>query len=99
CALIFRLEMPTEAAGDHALAALLRDEITFHNLFENFVRNFYKLHRVDYDVRSEHLDWHDGLGSAFVPIMQTDVTLIRRAPPYQRLVIDTKYSTKTLSDR
>ena len=31
CALVRRLEMPTEEMGDHALTALLRDEITFHS--------------------------------------------------------------------
>jgi 5-methylcytosine-specific restriction enzyme subunit McrC len=99
CALVLRLEMPTEFAGDHALAALLRDEITFHRLFENFVRNFYKLHLADYRVESEQLNWGDEIGSAFVPIMRTDVTLTQRGPPYRRLIIDTKYSIRTLSDR
>jgi 5-methylcytosine-specific restriction enzyme subunit McrC len=99
CAMVLRLEMPTDVTGDQALAALLRDEITFHRLFENFVRNFYKLHLVEYRVESERLDWHEELGSEFLPIMQTDVTLTRRAPPCRRLVIDTKYSIRTLSDR
>jgi hypothetical protein len=38
CALVHRLGMPTEEEGDVTLAALQRDEITFHDLFERFVR-------------------------------------------------------------
>ena len=97
CRLIRRLEMPSEELGDHALTALLRDEITFHELFERFVRNFYRLNLENHVVRRERLIWHDELGCSLVPSMQTDVTIIERQPPYRRLVIDTKYATKTLA--
>jgi 5-methylcytosine-specific restriction enzyme subunit McrC len=97
CALIRRLEMPTEEAGDHALTALLRDEITFHLLFERFVRNFYRLTLEGYEVGRENLDWHDELGCSLVPAMQTDITIVEKRPPFRRLIIDTKYSTTTLA--
>jgi 5-methylcytosine-specific restriction enzyme subunit McrC len=97
CALVRRLEMPTEGVGDHALTALLRDEITFHSLFERFVRNFYRLALNDHVVSRETLDWHDELGCSLVPSMQTDITIVERRPPYRRLIIDTKYSTTTLA--
>jgi 5-methylcytosine-specific restriction enzyme subunit McrC len=97
--LVHRLEMPTEGEGDHALAALLKNEIVFHLLFERFVRNFYHLHLTDYRVVRENLEWYDELGSGFVPAMQTDITLIGKLPPHRRVVIDTKYSVTTLSDR
>jgi len=99
CALIHRLEMPTEAKGDQALASLLRDEIKFHDLFERFVRNFYCLHLRQTLVRAETLMWHDELGCRFVPCMRTDVTLDEKRPPYRRLIIDTKYSMTTLVER
>ena len=97
CALIRRLEMPIEEVGDHALNALLRDEITFSSLFERFVRNFYRLTLKDYKVARETLDWHDELGCSLVPVMQTDITIVERQPPYRRLVVDTKYSATTLA--
>ncbi len=97
CALIRRLEMPTEDVGDHALTALLRDEITFHLLFERFVRNFYRLTLQNFEVGRENLDWHDELGCSLVPSMQTDITIVERRPPCRRLIIDTKYSTTTLA--
>ena len=96
CALVRRLEMPTEEMGDLALTALLRDEITFHLLFERFVRNFYRLTLKDYVVGRETIDWHDELGCSLVPSMQTDITIVEGRPPYRRLIIDTKYSTTTL---
>lgn len=97
CALVRRLEMPTESGGDHALIALLRDEMTFHALFERFVRNFYRLHLKHNEVRRERLDWHDELGCSLVPSMQTDITLVGQFPPHRRLIIDTKYSINTLA--
>jgi 5-methylcytosine-specific restriction enzyme subunit McrC len=96
CGLIHRLEMPTEAAGDHAIFALLRDDIKFHQLFERFVRNFCRVHFPDYDVHSETLNWPDELGSDLVPAMRTDVTITAKNAPYHRLVIDTKYYVNAL---
>jgi 5-methylcytosine-specific restriction enzyme subunit McrC len=98
CALILRLELPTQDCGDKALVALLQDEIAFDRLFENFVRNFYKLHLKEYRVSSEQLKWHDELGSEFVPTMRTDITITRQSPPERRLVIDTKYYLEALSN-
>lgn len=98
CALVRRLEMPTEEVGDHALIALLRDDITFHLLFERFVRNFCRLNLKDYEVGRETLSWHDELGCSLVPSMQTDITIVERHPPYRRLIIDTKYSITTLAE-
>jgi 5-methylcytosine-specific restriction enzyme subunit McrC len=96
CALVRRLEMPSEELGDHALTSLLRDEITFHDLFERFVRNFYRLHLTTHEVVRERLFWHDELDSPLVPVMLTDITIIERQPPHRRLIIDTKYHTTTL---
>jgi 5-methylcytosine-specific restriction enzyme subunit McrC len=98
CALVRRLEMPTEKAGDDALTVLLHDEITFHLLFERFVRNFYRLNlEEDYEVKRETLKWNDDLGCDLVPSMQTDITMIEKLPPYRRLIIDTKYSIRTFA--
>jgi 5-methylcytosine-specific restriction enzyme subunit McrC len=96
CALVHRLEMPTEHSGDRALTSLLRDEITFHALFESFVRNFYRVHLTQYDVKREMLQWNDELGCELVPAMRTDISIIGKAAPRKRLIIDTKYSIATL---
>ncbi|WAS96408.1 5-methylcytosine restriction system specificity protein McrC [Nannocystis punicea] len=96
CRLVYDLRMPTEAAGDHAVHALLRDEVHFRRLFERFVRNFWRTHATAYDVRCETLQWHDELESAYVPTMTTDITLTERAAPHRRVVVDTKFARHTL---
>jgi 5-methylcytosine-specific restriction enzyme subunit McrC len=97
CALVHRLEMPTEKGGDHAMFALLRDEIKFDQLFERFIRNFCRIHFPDCDVRPETLTWPDDLNCELVPAMRTDITITARTAPFERLVIDTKYYAKTLA--
>ena len=99
CKLVRCLEMPREEFGDHALTSLLRDEITFHDLFERFVRNFFRLRLKTHEVIRERLLWHDELDSPLVPVMLTDMTLIEKQLPRRRLIIDTKYHTETLAAR
>jgi 5-methylcytosine-specific restriction enzyme subunit McrC len=97
CELIHRLQLPTESAGDHALVALCRDDVKFERLFEAFVRNFCRIHLPDCTVGSEVLSWHDELACDIAPAMRTDITITENAPPYRRLVIDTKFSTTSLA--
>lgn len=98
CALIQRLQIPAEQVGDQAMVALLKDEITFHRLFERFVLNFYRHRLTTYDVKGESLSWHDELGCTLVPGMRTDVTITEKRAPYRLLVVDTKYSIRTLAE-
>lgn len=90
CGLILGSEIPREADGDRALAALLRDQVRFSELFERFVRNFLRHTLKDAEVASEVLTWPDEAGSGFLPVMRTDVTVEWSEPP-RRLVLDTKY--------
>src|SRR3954466_9967115 len=73
CQLLHQLEMPTDSAGDHAVAALVRDEITFSTVFERFVRNFLRHSLPNATVRSEILLWPDEYQSGLVPQMATDI--------------------------
>jgi 5-methylcytosine-specific restriction enzyme subunit McrC len=98
CRLIHTLRLPTENVGDTAMVALLRDEITFHKLFERFVRNFFRMHLVNCNVQAERLSWFDELGSANVPSMLTDISIISKAAPFRRMIIDTKYSVSALME-
>ena len=98
CALIHHLGMPMEQSGDTALVQLLKDEITFHMLFERFVRNFYRMHLTGFVVSREWLSWHDEFGCSLVPTMKTDISITQSSAPYRRIVADTKYSVRTLSD-
>lgn len=96
CELIYSLQLPTQNAGD-TLLALLADEVRFALLFENFVRNFYRHHYAhQLTVHRERLSWGDTLNNPFVPSMNTDITIETKALPNRRLIIDTKYYSKTL---
>jgi 5-methylcytosine-specific restriction enzyme subunit McrC len=96
--LIHTLRLPTQTAGDEALAALLRDEILFHKLFERFVRNFYRLHLSNCHVNPEKLEWFDELDSGLVPAMYTDMTIVQKTEPFKRTIVDTKYSVSALPE-
>jgi 5-methylcytosine-specific restriction enzyme subunit McrC len=99
CQLILTCEMPMQERGDHAIAALLTDEIRFSRLFERFVRNFLRYSLAGATVNSETLSWHDELGSALAPQMRTDVSIDWRGISARRIVLDAKYYGKTLSSR
>jgi 5-methylcytosine-specific restriction enzyme subunit McrC len=81
------------------VAALLKDELRFHQLFEDFIRNFYKIHLTSHRVQREVLSWGESPSNSLVPQMRTDTTVVERIPPYSRMIIDTKYSIRTLTDR
>ena len=97
CSLIYQLRMPTENEGASTLAKLLRDEIAFAALFEKFVRNFYIHHVGDrFEVKSEGLHWPGQDGNPLMPSMKTDISIISRAYPRNRFIIDTKYYREAL---
>lgn len=68
-----------------------------HELFERFVRNFYKQHLAAYRVSREYMDWHVGRvvtgDRSLIPKMQTDICLTNDA---RKIIIDTKYYEHTL---
>ena len=97
CSLIYQLRMPTEDEGASTLAKLLRDEIAFASLFEKFVRNFYIHHVGDkFEIKSEGLHWPGQEGNPLMPSMKTDISIIDRAYPRNRFIIDTKYYREAL---
>lgn len=98
CAFVRSLHMPTEESGDVALASLLKDEILFSSLFEEFVRNFYRYEIGNqYSVGGEVLRWPDENENKFLPVMKTDISIVGKQHPFPRLVIDTKYYQEALA--
>lgn len=71
------------------------DSVVRSQLFENFVREFYRYHLRDARVTGRNMRWND-TGSTFEPIMRTDVNIERQNSV---LVIDTKYYSKALGTR
>jgi 5-methylcytosine-specific restriction enzyme subunit McrC len=96
CEMLVRFKLPTEASGDLCLYELLRDELTMHDVFERFVRNFYRHWLRDtHVVSNKYLRWpaqHPRL-----PSMHPDLTIEPRGNPTgRRLVLDTKYYKEAL---
>jgi len=97
CELIHELQMPAETEGDALLCALARDEMRMNDVFEAFVRSFYRYHLSDHDVRSEALGWPVAGVVDYIPGMQTDITVTCRRAPHRRTVIDTKFYQSALA--
>jgi 5-methylcytosine-specific restriction enzyme subunit McrC len=96
CELVCRMQMPSEERGDAVLTELAKDEIRFSELFEKFVRNFYRRHLPDHRVGIEILRWPDETGNALLPSMRTDISIVAESAPHHRQIIDTKFSHKAL---
>jgi 5-methylcytosine-specific restriction enzyme subunit McrC len=99
CWLLYAIQVPADASGDALLVSLLRDEMRFSQIFETFVRNFFRLHLTGCSVSRERLAWPiEGEGD-IMPGMETDVTVSRSGLHPRRVVVDTKYYPDYLTTR
>jgi len=101
CRLIFENSFPSEEAGRYAFSDFRRDESKMRDLFEAFVRNFYRIEQRAYPVvKKEVIKWQfksaDESNRRFLPRMETDITLESN---HRKIIIDTKYYQKTLVTR
>jgi 5-methylcytosine-specific restriction enzyme subunit McrC len=97
CEFVFRTLMPEEEGAESRFKDILADEHVMREVFESFLRNFYRLRRSEYHVGSEFLQWdvRDATQEdlAFLPRMQTDITM--RHPDHV-IIIDAKFYPKAL---
>jgi 5-methylcytosine-specific restriction enzyme subunit McrC len=93
CEIINDSLLISEKTGEYKFRDFLRDDKRMAQLFEQFVRNFYKKEQAFYDVSREKIHWYmDKVGKDddFLPAMETDICLT--AKDYSRkLIIETKY--------
>lgn len=92
CELIYRNLLVTEISGTSKFMDFVRDKQQMAILFENFVRNFYRVH-TDYVVKREDIYWHwiaaDEVAAGLLPKMQTDISLTSAA---RKVIIDCKFT-------
>jgi len=102
CELIYNNYLVSVETGDNQFREFIRDESQMHDLFEDFVRNFYKieLQKVPgYTVHGtgEQIRWDvedpDAHDMTYMPIMITDVSI---NTPDGYLILDTKYYKEAL---
>ncbi|MER8491705.1 hypothetical protein NKH53_26165 [Mesorhizobium australicum] len=98
CEFVFWSQMPDERGNSARFQQVLDDEVRMSAVFEDFLRNFYRLHRPEYQVRAESPSWdvvdatEDDL--AFLPRMVTDITLRDHE---RTIVVDAKFYKRALA--
>lgn len=100
CRILHENTLPSEEKGNYLFADFTRDERKMNQLFESFVRNFYRIEAKDFpNVKRETIQWQFGLrdrGNArYLPQMITDITLEN---VNRKIIIDAKYYSRTMSE-
>lgn len=88
CELIYDNILIDEQSGQTKFRDFIRDDRQMAYLFENFVRNFYKRELSDYLVKRENIGWDTVGDTTYLPVMQTDITLIS---DQKKIIMDTKF--------
>ena len=92
--LIYQNLLINERTGSFQFKDFLRDERQMARLFEEFIRNFYKIEIPEAKVFREDLHWKMAREMhQFLPKMQTDISIKIND---RKLIIDAKYYKETL---
>lgn len=99
CLIIYENSLPTETKGEYVFSDFTRDEHKMSQLFEAFVRNFYRRRQSEYKiVKKETIYWQldseNDESLQFVPEMETDITLENAI---RKIIIDTKFYRKMMT--
>jgi 5-methylcytosine-specific restriction enzyme subunit McrC len=99
CELVFDNLLASETPGKRKFRDFLQDDPrAMGDLFEDFVRNFYKLETTGYKVHKEEIKWNldalDEISLDHLPRMETDISIEGHR---QKIVIDTKFYKETLA--
>jgi 5-methylcytosine-specific restriction enzyme subunit McrC len=100
CRLVHSLKLPDPAGGGSRFRDLLSDEKVMEKVFEEFLRNFYRLKQREFPhVESAQLKWNAKSSLeedlALLPQMRTDVRLRNQT---RTIIIDAKYYKDALQD-
>ncbi len=98
CQIIYESTLPSERPGEYVFADFTRDERKMNQLFESFIRNFYRLEqrkfpKVDRETIYWQFDSSDSDTHKFLPQMKTDITLENDD---EKIIIDAKYYQETM---
>jgi 5-methylcytosine-specific restriction enzyme subunit McrC len=97
CEVIYDNLLMTEESGKTKFRDFLKDDNKMPMLFEDFVRNFYKLETQGCRVSRENIDWQatafNENDEKFLPKMMTDISIENGK---SKVVIDTKYYKEAL---
>lgn len=99
CYLIYESTFPSEVKGNYKFSDFTRDDKKMNQLFEAFIRNFYRIEQRKFNtVKRETIKWqfqHQDIESyQYLPQMETDITLENEE---QKIIIDAKYYSETMT--
>jgi len=98
CQIVYESVLIDERTGQSRFRDFIRDEGRMRALFEEFVRNFYKLRQNEFRVESRKLRWNirtaDLHAQSLIPEMRTDICLESSA---RQIIIDCKFAKDVLA--
>ena len=99
CQIIFESTFPSEDQGRYKFSDFTRDDKKMNQLFESFIRNFYKIEQQKYKtVKKETIKWQfentDNESFQYLPQMETDITLENDE---EKIIIDAKFYRETMT--
>lgn len=99
CEIIYQSTLPSEKAGEFTFMDFTRDENKMNQLFEAFVRNFYRLEQNKFTtVRRETIRWQfddtSHRDNKYLPQMHTDITLENEQ---EKIIMDAKFYRQTMA--
>ena len=98
CFLVYESLLASEKVGMFKFREFIQDERKMSTVFEDFVRNFYRIEFPAYRVRSEVITWNleaqDDVSRDMLPKMNTDISI---ESTNSKVVIDTKFYKEALS--
>jgi 5-methylcytosine-specific restriction enzyme subunit McrC len=98
CQIIYESTFPSEEQGKYKFSDFTRDDNKMNQLFEAFIRNFYKIEQQKYKtVKKETIRWQfdntDNESYQYLPQMETDITLENEG---EKIIIDAKFYRETM---
>lgn len=99
CQIIYESTFPSEDQGIYKFSDFTRDDNKMNQLFEAFVRNFYRIEQKRYKtVKKETIKWRfentDIESYQYLPQMETDITLENDE---EKIIIDAKFYRETMT--
>lgn len=99
CEIIYESTFPSEEQGKYKFADFTRDDNKMNQLFEAFIRNYYKVEQKKYNtVKKETIKWQfdktETDSIQYLPIMETDITLENSE---EKIIIDAKFYRETMN--
>lgn len=92
--------IPSDKLGKHSFINIEFDDETMSTIYEEFLRNFYKIH-TNYKVSSKEYAWYlepfNNSDIKYLPKMITDIELL--IDEDTKIIIDAKYYKNALSSR